>query len=281
MATLDHLIQVVLPGMWHSAPSIPNCKALAFPPLGAVKIINAQSVAADSEENMPYVRKSELRREKSRKKWMTLTEATHYIIEKESCEVHPALQQLFLAIVDGEVLVKRGGVHPDFTLGISPSEFQSALKICLKDEGSVKIDRDNKRFVIDPDSKKRRLNITIVSASDFRPDDDDDWAEDDTAGEDPLDYDPLWLRRKDVTELWGPRSAKSRNKRVPPASLKAIEKEARKLHEERSDNPPNMAEAEVILRERVRGATRNLIRSVLRRPEFVKLRRPRGHQLKR
>jgi hypothetical protein len=106
-------------------------------------------------------------------------------------------------------------------------------------------------------------------------------AGDDAAGEDPLDYDPLWLRRKDVTKLWGPQSAKSRNQCIPPASLKAIEKEARKLYEERCDNPPNMAEAEVILRERVRGATRNLIRSVLRRPEFAKLRRSRGHQLKR
>jgi hypothetical protein len=147
MATLDHLIQVVLPGMLHSAPSIPNCKAPGLPHLGAVNIINAQSVAADSEENMPYITESERRREESLREWMTLTEATHYIIEKESCEVHLALQQLFLAIVDGRVLVKRGWVYPDFTLRISPSEFRSALKICLNDEGLVKICRDNKRFV--------------------------------------------------------------------------------------------------------------------------------------
>ena len=233
---------------------------------------------------MPYI----TRWEKSRKEWMTLTEATHYIIEKESCEVPLALQQLFLAIVDGEVLVKRGGVHPDFTLGISPSEFQSALKICLKDEGSVKIDRDNKRFVIDPDSKKRRLNIIIVRASDFRSDDDDDWAGDDTAGENPFDYEPLWLRRDDVMRLWWgdasptinhqARSVESRKQRTRPAPIEEIREDAREIYKEGS---PNILIAEKRIKEKRPNTPRALIRSVLKEDEFARLRRPRGHQFKR
>jgi hypothetical protein len=208
---------------------------------------------------------------------MTLTETTHYISEKESCEVQLASQQLFLAIVDGKVTAKRGWVYPNFTLGrISPSEFRKALKICLKGDGYVKIDSDSQKVAIDPDRKKWIPNITIVGASDLFSD--DDMARDDMAGEDPFDYDPLWLRRKDVMKLWEPRSAESRNQRNPPASLKEIESEAKKIYKKGS---PNVDVAETLIRDRLPNARRKHIRLVLSADEFARLRSPPGRQPKR
>ena len=215
---------------------------------------------------MPYIARSVRRRAK----WMTLTEATHYIREKESCESQLALHQLFLAIVDGEVRVKRGLVDPESTLGmVSPSKFRGDLKICLDGEGSVKIDRNSK--------KSCYPNIAIVNASDFCSD--DDTARDDTAGEDPLDYDPLWLRRSDVTRLWSgeARSVKSRKQRV---SERAILEAARKVYKEHADKPPNLREAEKFIREELPGATRKQMEPILQKPEFADLRLPRGRHPK-
>jgi hypothetical protein len=223
---------------------------------------------------MPYIPKWDRLLAEAREEWMTLAEATHYIREKESCESHVALHQLFLAIVDEEVQVKRGVLHPEVTRKGPPSEFRGDLKICLEGDGSVQID---------PGDKKSRLNITIVSASDFRSN--DDWAGDDTAGEDPFDYEPLWLCRADVIRLWSgdiyptinhqARSAKSRKQRV---SNEAIRREARRIYKKFSDNPPNIRVAEKLIRERLPGATRMQIEPILKEDEFVRLRRRPGRQ---
>ena len=59
-------------------------------------------------------------------------------------------------------------------------------------------------------------------------------------------------------------------------TMDAIEEAARMLYAERKADPPNMVEAERLIRERLPGATRDRIREVLNKPEFKALRRPAG-----
>jgi hypothetical protein len=226
---------------------------------------------------MPYITKLEHlvadSREETRKEWMTLTEATHYIREKESCELHVALRQLVLAIGDAEVQVKRSVLAPHSTLGrISASKFRGNLKICLEGDGSVKTDPNSER--------SSGLTIIIVSASVFCSDDD-------TAGEDELEYFPLLLRRSDVVRLWSGQAAaidrqvRSTKVRNPPTSLSKIRKVTQTIYAEHSENPPNVNIAEKLIRKRLPGATRKQIRPILGEPEFAKLRPPRGYRPKR
>ncbi len=55
-----------------------------------------------------------------------------------------------------------------------------------------------------------------------------------------------------------------------------IEKAAEAVYAERADDPPNLIEAEKLIRERLPGATRDQIRPILRQPQFEELRRPAG-----
>jgi hypothetical protein len=61
-----------------------------------------------------------------------------------------------------------------------------------------------------------------------------------------------------------------------PRSQDAIAAAAEALYTEREADPPNVLEAERLIRKKLLGATRALIRNVLNRPEFKRLRRSAG-----
>ena len=64
------------------------------------------------------------------------------------------------------------------------------------------------------------------------------------------------------------------------ASVAAIREVARQLYESMAGSPPNVTEAEQLIRSKLAGARRKLVRPILAEPEFVNRRRKAGRPAK-
>jgi hypothetical protein len=89
-----------------------------------------------------------------------------------------------------------------------------------------------------------------------------------------LDYIPLLVLKEDLGR-WPleDSTAKLGKTTTPPPSQAKIREVARTLYRERASNPPNKPFAEQLIRAKLPGADRDLIRAILEDPEF-KRRKP-------
>lgn len=237
---------------------------------------------------MPYISKLERERQRARQeeqteeaRWMQFKDAVTYVQEKEGCTAESAAEQLITAIIDQALTTQ----WDDLIGGpITRSDFGGTVEVCLDGVGFVKrnyetansksIARSTREYptlefvngpVIDADTELNRRPLTKVNT---------------------LTYIPLLVSKEDM-DRWplDDSNRKAHNtgnkpptRRPPPPSVKMITEVARTVYR---DNPfANIVEAEKLIREELPGATRSLIRPVLKSPEFKELRRRPGKQPK-
>ena len=204
---------------------------------------------------MPYISKKE--REETR--WMSLTEVIERIQAVDHIEAQPALKLLILAIQEEEVHAR----------GLSPEDLQRRVLISLEPPGWVYVDYESSR-----------PSIEIVEGPVNDPKD-----------LDAPDYGTVTVLRDDVNRYWpldeaklprpkAPKQlAKAHIRRPPPPSLAKILEVAREVY--RKNRGVNTTKAEHIIREELPGATRTLIRPILKKPEFLEQRPRPGKQPKK
>jgi hypothetical protein len=178
---------------------------------------------------------------------MSLVEAAEHIRIAEDCDSMEALRQLKKEIGDGMVPVQW--------------EDSQEPKDC-------------------PDPKHMQASQLLLFGTGFAPDNDDE------------NYRPLLVERSAVQRLWplssnptkGSASTDSTSTTQPKMSPRQkvdddqILSAARNIYRERENDPPNMDEAEKLIRQRLGGGKRDEIRKILKQEEFVRLRRSPGNQ---
>jgi hypothetical protein len=211
---------------------------------------------------MPYRSKNE----RERPLWMTLGEAIQHVQEVDGCNRLQALSQLRDALEEGDIPARwsadpepslppgffRVGFPPLFAPGPIPTDPVYWRTVLVLPNGLV-IDQGT----LDQQSAGRSRQ--------------------------------LFLLRSKINELWPLQSKRresayqavtsDRSTARQQASKEQIRKTAREVYcyeMESGKKPPNLAEAEHLIRERVEGATRPRIRSVLNDDEFKRLRLKRG-----
>jgi hypothetical protein len=236
---------------------------------------------------MPYISKLERERQRARQeeqteraRWFHFKDAVTCVQEKEGCTAESAAEQLIAAIIDQALAAK----WDDMIGGpITPSDFGGTVEVCLDGVGFVKrnyetansksIARSTRKYptpefvngpVIDADMD---LNGPLTKVN-------------------TLTYIPLLVSKEDMDQ-WplDDSNSKAHNtgnkpptRRPTPPSVTMITEAARTVYR---DNPfANIVVAEKLIRKQLPGATRNLIRPVLNRPEFQKQRRRPGKQPK-
>ena len=201
---------------------------------------------------MPYISK----KEQEEARWMPLTEAIQQIQTVDKFESEQALKLLIKAILDQDVRARMDGRK------LRSEDLQGRVLICLESPGSIYLDRE---------STQRSLVIFPGPVND--PED---------LG--AFDYMDVTILRDDVNRYWpidGQTAGRSpqnkpHTRRPPPPSRAKIIEVARIVH--RNSRSPNMYVAERLIRKELPGATRNLIRPILKLAEFEKQRRRQGKQ---
>jgi hypothetical protein len=181
--------------------------------------------------------------------WMSLVEAAEQIRIEEDCESIEALRQLKKEIGDGMV----------------PVQWEDSQE-----------PRDC------PDPQHLQASRLLLFGTGFAPDNDDEY------------YRPLLVERSAVQRLW-PLSSNPIKGLAPTGSTSTTQpkrsprqkvydhqilSEARAIYREKENDPPNMDEAERLIRLSLGGGKRDDIRKILRQEEFAHLRRKSGNQPK-
>lgn len=96
---------------------------------------------------------------------------------------------------------------------------------------------------------------------------------------------PFFVSRDDLVACWPAQQVAPRplsaNESVRCSTPEEIEACARKIYRDRAGDPPNMDEAERLIKQGLPRAKRDTVRAVLRKPEFASQRRRSGQRRKR
>ena len=190
---------------------------------------------------MRYFTEAERQREQKReseraerRRWMTLVEAIKYIKDKEHLGDHEALEDLFRAIVDGNVKALSGDVSYQAESiseydRLSPGNLQRELKVCLDGPGFIKLG------CYPPKAKKRRneiieypkISIVAGPIAKVAFDKSDPYRPPIIPKIDELEYGPVLVFRDDL-EKWPfapeekPREAHSASNQVSESELPTV-----------------------------------------------------------
>jgi hypothetical protein len=255
---------------------------------------------------MPYISKLEREEQRARQqaqkeraRWMHFKAAVTSVQEKEGCTAESAAKQLITAIVDQALAAEwddEGGLEP-----ITLSEFSGTVKICLDGVGFV---------------KRYHLGAKIKSAGRWTrnypklqfakgPVLDADLSDAPYSEVNTFDYIPLLVLKEDM-DRWPPEDHSTEARKTAEKKVRRVVLEeeldeealdeasgaARRVSDKqilevtrmiyRTDplNPPNVNEAQPLIRKKLPGATRERMKPILRLPEFAKLRRRPGKQPK-
>ena len=238
---------------------------------------------------MPYISKLERERQRAtheeqteRARWFHFKDAVTYVQEKEGCTAESAAEQLITAIIDQALAAK----WDDMIGGPStPSEFSGTVKVCLDGVGFVKRNYETakSKSIARSTSKYPPLEFVSGPVIDADMDLNGPLTEVNT-----LTYSPLLVSKEQI-DHWplddSNRKAHNTDNKPPtrrplPPSVKAITEVARGVYRDNPLSPPNVVVAEKLIRKQLPRATRSLIMSVLKLPEFEKQRRRPGKQPK-
>jgi hypothetical protein len=179
--------------------------------------------------------------------WVTLVRAAEHIQVIEDCNSKEALRQLREEIGDGTVRVKWADA-----------------------DGAADV----------PDAETLSTSKFVLTGLGLAPS--------------HMGFQPLLVYRKSLEKLWPTLSVepmaeiKSRSlnhlikaQHQSRPSQAQIRQLLRQLYQEAAENPPNILDAENLVRGKLPGAVRSLIRPILHEPEFANLRRGAGTQRNR
>lgn len=205
---------------------------------------------------MPYIPK------KDRQDWMTLSEVITRISKVDECEKNVALVQLRTALMDREISARfaheeyviKGGLWPMPPLG--PLASDSAPTDPLFWFGAL--------FILSGDG-------FVIDQPILGSDQDEDASLPQRRR--------LLLNRAEVETIWGTEvSHAPRIRRTP--SQQNIRDALRKIYSAPNANPPNVNQAYGLVCQQLGKTPRNLVREILKEPEFARHRSPPGRRMK-
>jgi hypothetical protein len=224
---------------------------------------------------MPYT--SKMARERAR--WMTLREGIAHIEKAEHCSSKAARKQLGEAIADREVDARwphalhltRMGDYEDEDIGPPRNmRFWKSARYILGGSGSI---------LDDPACRPNHVRLKLIR-------------------ENKLHYRSVLIRRDDVERIW-PIAKGTANPRRPTAeltdgtekldkpsaepkpSIAQIREFARQVYADPAYNRPNEENFWDIIKVKLPGASRILVRQIIKEPEFKSQRRSPGRQPKK
>jgi hypothetical protein len=195
--------------------------------------------------------------------WVSLADAVAHIEMAADCDRLTAIQRLRAAIADSSLRVRWMDQENEYDVPPSDRAFWTKVSIRLDQGGEVLHHAVDLMFVAYPKS----------SAIERK--------------EAPPRYRGLLVDRRALHDAWPmppdveqPETTASCVP-LPPVGKPAIRAKVRELYASRPSVPPNMWEAEMLIKKSLPRAARDRIREVLKEPEFARQRRATGKRGKR
>jgi len=198
-----------------------------------------------------------------RANWMSLSDAVEHIQEVSDCDRVTARQKLREVIADTLLPVRWIDQENEHDMPPSDRAFWKKATMRSENGGEFLYEVSDVTIVESPGSM-------LIERKEIFP-----------------RYRGLLVDRRALHALWpapvnsDQRAENDSRGTLPPASKQAIRDKARELYATMRENPPNIAQAEVLIRKSVPGSTRSRIREVLNEKEFSDQRRRTGKRGKR